>query len=240
MKSCPILPQTEPSQLLLVPLKRVDTGPLRTTDTWNVEMPNQQSIPFGGELLPTDGSAVLIPGFLSGREADDFFAGLYSKTPWEEHSIKLFGKQSPEPRLSTWHADADLPYTYSGVPRTPHPWIEPLASLRAACETHTGHSFNGALLNLYRTGQDAMGWHSDDEAINGPNPVIASVSLGAERRFDFRHKQTRQIISVALPHGSLLVMSGTCQTYWLHRIAKTTRVLQPRINVTFRHLITND
>jgi alkylated DNA repair dioxygenase AlkB len=81
-----------------------------------------------------------------------------------------------------------------------------------------------------------MGWHSDDEAVNGPHPVIASISLGAERRFDFRHKQTREVISVVLPHGSLLVMSGACQTYWLHRIAKTTRELQPRINVTFRSL----
>jgi alkylated DNA repair dioxygenase AlkB len=82
-----------------------------------------------------------------------------------------------------------------------------------------------------------MGWHSDDEAVNGPNPVIASISLGAERRFDFRHKQTREVMSVVLPLGSFLVMSGACQTYWLHRIPKTTRELQPRINVTFRHLI---
>ena len=81
-----------------------------------------------------------------------------------------------------------------------------------------------------------MGWHSDDEAINGPNPVIASVSLGAERRVDFRQKKTRDVISVVLPHGSLLVMSGSCQTHWLHRIAKTTRQTEPRINVTFRAL----
>ena len=199
-------------------------------------MSGSQLFPLRGELLPNDGSAVIVPDFLSESEADDFFSGLHSTTPWEEHSIKLFGKLVPEPRLSTWHAEADLPYAYSGVPRTPHPWIEPLMTLRRACEAHTGQSFNGALLNLYRSGKDAMGWHSDDEAVNGPNPVIASVSLGAERRFDFRHKETREVISVVLPHGSLLVMSGSCQTNWLHRIAKTNRQIEPRINVTFRSL----
>ena len=199
-------------------------------------MPSNSLFPISGELLPGDGSAVLSPDFLCESDADNYFSGLHNNTPWEQNFIRLFGKEVSEPRLSTWHAEADLPYTYSGVPRTPHPWKEPLSSLRTACEAHTGQSFNGALLNLYRTGQDAMGWHSDDEAVNGPNPVIASISLGAERRFDFRHKQSREMISVVLPHGSLLVMSGACQTFWLHRIAKTTRQTEPRINVTFRTL----
>ena len=199
-------------------------------------MPSSSLFPISGELLPGDGSAVLFPDFLCESDADKYFSGLHNNTPWEQNFIRLFGNEVSEPRLSTWHAEADLPYTYSGVPRTPHPWKEPLSSLRTACEAHTGQSFNGALLNLYRTGLDAMGWHSDDEAVNGPNPVIASISLGAERRFDFRHKQSREMISVVLPHGSLLVMSGACQTFWLHRIAKTTRQTEPRINVTFRTL----
>ena len=200
-------------------------------------MPSNSLFPISGELLPSDGSAVLFPDFLCESDADNCFSGLHNNTPWEQNFIRLFGKEVSEPRLSTWHAEADLPYTYSGVPRTPHPWKEPLSSLRTACEAHTGQSFNGALLNLYRTGLDAMGWHSDDEAVNGPNPVIASICLGAERRFDFRHKESREVISVVLPHGSLLVMSGACQTFWLHRIAKTTRQTEPRINVTFRRLI---
>ena len=199
-------------------------------------MPSSSLFPISGELLPGDGSAVLFPDFLCESDADNYFSGLHNNTPWEQNFIRLFGKEVSEPRLSTWHAEADLPYTYSGVPRTPHPWKEPLSSLRTACEAHTGQSFNGALLNLYRTGLDAMGWHSDDEAVNGPNPVIASIILGAERRFDFRHKQSREMISAVLPHGSLLVMSGACQTFWLHRIAKTTRQTEPRINVTFRTL----
>ena len=199
-------------------------------------MPSSSLFPISGELLPGDGSAVLFPDFLCESDADNYFSGLHNNTPWEQNFIRLFGKEVSEPRLSTWHAEADLPYTYSGVPRTPHPWKEPLSSLRTACEAHTGQSFNGALLNLYRTGLDAMGWHSDDEAVNGPNPVIASISLGAERRFDFRHKESREMISVVLPHGSLLVMSGACQTFWLHRIAKTKRQTELRINVTFRTL----
>ena len=199
-------------------------------------MPSSSLFPISGELLPGDGSAVLFPDFLCESDADNYFSGLHNNTPWEQNFIRLFGKDVSEPRLSAWHAEANLPYTYSGVPRTPHPWKEPLSTLRTACEAHTGQSFNGALLNLYRTGLDAMGWHSDDEAVNGPNPVIASISLGAERRFDFRHKQSREMISVVLPHGSLLVMSGACQTFWLHRIAKTTRQTEPRINVTFRTL----
>ena len=193
--------------------------------------------PVSGELLACDGSAVLVPDFFSIAEADKHFTDLVAKTPWEQHSLRMFGKQVPEPRLSAWHADTELTYSYSGQPRTPHPWNDPLAAVRKACEAHIGHTFNGALLNLYRSGSDAMGWHSDDEPINGVNPVIASVSLGAERRFDFRHKQTREVVSVKLPHGSLLVMSGACQANWHHRIAKTTREIEPRLNITFRFLL---
>lgn len=192
--------------------------------------------PVSGELLASDGSAVLVPEFFSPSEADQHFTDLVARTPWEQHSLRMFGKQVPEPRLSAWHADAELTYSYSGQPRTPHPWNEHLAAVRKACEAHIGHTFNGALLNLYRSGSDAMGWHSDDEPINGVDPVIASVSLGAERRFDFRHKQTREVVSANLPHGSLLVMSGACQANWHHRIAKTTREIEPRINITFRFL----
>ncbi len=199
-------------------------------------MPGSPLFPTSGELLACDGSAVLIPDFFSPADADVHFNGLLAKTPWEQHSLKMFGKQVLEPRLSAWHAAAEMAYTYSGQPRSPHPWNDSLTAVRRACEDHIGHSFNGALVNLYRSGADAMGWHSDDEPVNGVNPVIASVSLGAERRFDLRHKRTREVVSAILPHGSLLVMSGACQTNWHHRIAKTTRDIEPRINVTFRFL----
>ena len=199
-------------------------------------MPGSPLFPTSGELLDCDGSAVLVPDFFSSVDADKYFSALLAETPWEQHSLRMFGKQVPEPRLSAWHAEPEMEYTYSGRPRRPLPWNEPLMAVRLACEVHIGHSFNGALVNLYRSGADAMGWHSDDEPINGINPVIASISLGAERRFDFRHKRTREVVSAVLPHGSLLVMSGSCQTDWHHRIAKTTRKIEPRINVTFRFL----
>ena len=199
-------------------------------------MPGSQSFVFGGELLPCDGSAVLIPDFISSRDADQYFNLLMSVTPWEERTLTMFGKQVREPRLSAWHADPDLPYTYSGSERTPMPWNEPLIAVREACQARLGHTFNGVLVNLYRNGQDSMGWHSDDEAVNGPAPIIASVSLGAERRFDLRHKESGEIVTTMLPHGSLLVMSGQSQSHWKHRIPRAARITDPRINLTLRHL----
>jgi alkylated DNA repair dioxygenase AlkB len=199
-------------------------------------MPGSQSFVFGGELLPCDGSAILIPDFIAPHQADSYFALLSSITPWEERTLTMFGKQVLEPRLSAWHADPDLPYTYSGSERTPVPWNEPLMAIREACQERLGHSFNGVLVNLYRNGQDSMGWHSDDEAVNGPAPIIASVSLGAERRFDLRHKESGEIVSTMLPHGSLLVMSGQSQSHWKHRIPRSARISEPRINLTLRHL----
>jgi alkylated DNA repair dioxygenase AlkB len=237
VKSCPILPQTEPAQLLLVPLKRVDTGSIRTPDTWNLDMPNQQSIPFGGELLPTDGSAVLIPGFLTPEASDAILQELLTTEPWESQSLHMYGKMVSEPRLSTWHAEPHVTYTYSGALRTPIPWTPTLLALREACEQQTAHTFNGLLVNQYRNGNDHLGWHADNELSNGPEPLIASLSFGAERRFDLRHRETNQIVSTQLPHGSLLVMSGLSQKCWLHRVAKEPHVRQPRVNLTFRHLV---
>ena len=199
-------------------------------------MPGSQSFVLGGELLPCDGSAILIPDFITSRDADQYFLELLAITPWEETTLMMFGKRVSEPRLSAWHADPELPYTYSGSERTPQPWNEPLRALREACQARLDHSFNGVLVNLYRNGHDSMGWHSDDEAVNGPAPVIASISLGAERRFDLRHKESGEIVTTMLPHGSLLVMSGQSQSHWKHRIPRSARIANPRINLTLRHL----
>jgi alkylated DNA repair dioxygenase AlkB len=148
----------------------------------------------------------------------------------------MFGKSVTEPRLSTWHADPGLNYTYSGLERIAQPWTTQLLHVRQLCEIVTSHTFNGVLVNLYRNGSDHLGWHSDDEKVNGPEPIIASISLGAERRFDFRHRDTKEVVSTKLPHGSLLVMSGLSQKCWVHRLPKTPRLETPRINLTFRHL----
>ena len=199
-------------------------------------MASQQSFPFGGEILPSDGSAILYPEFLSNDEADTFLQELATANTWERQELMMFGKLVIEPRLSSWHSSGQT-YTYSGRPRIAQPWSPTLQSLREKSETHTQHSFNGVLLNLYRDGRDYMGWHSDDELVNGPEPLIASISLGAERRFDMRHRETGETVSAMLNHGSLLVMSGLSQKCWKHRIPKMPRSTDPRVNLTFRRLL---
>lgn len=196
----------------------------------------QQSFPFGGELLSGDGSAILFPEFLSEDQADTAFAVLVDTNSWEQQSLMMYGKVVDEPRLSTWHSEGQS-YAYSGRARHPQPWTPLLRNIREQCEEQTGHTFNGVLVNYYRDGNDHLGWHSDDELINGPEPLIASISLGAERRFDMRHRETREVVSASLGHGSLLVMSGLSQRCWDHRIPKMPRLTDARINLTFRRLL---
>jgi alkylated DNA repair dioxygenase AlkB len=199
-------------------------------------MPSQQSFPFGGELLPSDGSAILFPEFLESSYADSILTELVTTNSWEQQELLMYGKMVEEPRLSTWHSSGQT-YTYSGRARTAQPWSPTLLAIREQCEQHTGHTFNGVLLNYYRDGNDHLGWHSDDELVNGPEPLIASISLGAERRFDMRHRDTGETVSAMLGHGSLLVMSGLSQKCWDHRIPKMPRLLEPRLNLTFRRLV---
>lgn len=186
------------------------------------------------EVLPFDGSAQLFPQFFNTSTAQEHFSALINEVPWEEHQLVLFGKKVSEPRRSAWIADNDIHYVYSGVERPAHIWSPTLTSIREAITRGTGQRFNSVLANLYRDGNDAMGWHSDDEPCNGPEPVIASVSFGAERRFDFRHRTSKEKASVVLPHGSLLLMSGLSQHCWQHSIARSKKVTSPRINLTFR------
>lgn len=199
-------------------------------------MPRQTSLPFGGEQLPGDGSAILYPDFLDVAEADAAFVELLGNTPWEQTQLAMFGNIVNEPRKSAWHSD-ETSYAYSGVERVAHPMTPLLLNLAKRCGSVTGNEFNGVLVNLYRDGNDHLGWHADNEIVNGPEPTIASISLGAERRFDFRHNETGEVVKVLLPHGSLLVMSGLSQTCWQHRIPKETHLTLPRINLTFRRVI---
>lgn len=199
-------------------------------------MPRQTSFPFGGEQLPGDGSAVLYPDFLESSDADKAFHELLTTTPWERPQLAMFGNIVDEPRESAWHSDATT-YAYSGVERHAHPMSPLLLQLAELCSSVTDTAFNGVLVNLYRDGNDHLGWHADNEIVNGPEPTIASISLGAERRFDFRHNDTGEVVKVLLPHGSLLVMSGLSQTCWQHRIPKETHLTLPRINLTFRRVL---
>ena len=142
------------------------------------------------------------------------------------------------PRLNAWYGDPGCRYGYSGTRFEPLPWTETLTDIKERLTATLGVAFNSMLANRYRDGRDSVAWHSDDEPELGRNPVIASVSLGATRRFTLKHKSRRDIrpLAVDLTHGSLLVMSGPTQHQWLHQIAKTTRIVGERINLTFRYI----
>ena len=186
------------------------------------------------ELLPFDGSAVLYPRFLDADFARGTFDELQSATLWEQPEMVMFGKKYAQAGLSTWFTDSGISYQYSGIVREAHPMTPLLEQIGALCTVHTGAPFNSVLVNLYRDGQDSVSWHSDNEAINGEEPTIASLSLGATRRFDLRHKETKEMVRVDLEDGSLLVMSGLSQQCWVHQIAKTKTRVGPRINLTYR------
>ncbi|PPJ41555.1 MULTISPECIES: alpha-ketoglutarate-dependent dioxygenase AlkB [unclassified Pseudoxanthomonas] len=195
--------------------------------------------------LPADGSDAGLPGatlrfqpaWLAGDAADRLFEALTDALPWSVHRIRLFGRDVDSPRLSAWIGDADAVYRYSGTAFTPLAWTDALSALRLRLQAELGVPFNSVLANLYRDGRDAMGWHSDDEPELGPQPVIASISLGAPRRFLLKHRQEATMrAAIALPHGSLLVMSGDTQRLYRHALPRTTRPLGPRINLTFRHV----
>jgi len=177
---------------------------------------------------------MLAPDWLAPAEADELCARLINALPWEVHRIRMFGRMVDSPRLSAWIGDSDATYRYSGTRFEPQPWTPVLASLRDRVEEACGTRFNSVLANLYRTGADRMGWHSDDERELGPAPVIASVSLGATRTFRFRAKAGGEPLAVELPGGSLLVMAGETQRLYNHELPVRKRVTTPRINLTFR------
>jgi len=191
------------------------------------------------ELLPFDGSAILHNRFFDESFSREAFSLLRESTPWEQPEIVMFGKKYPQAGFSTWHTDTGVSYVYSGIERVAHPMTEILHEFRRRCETVTEAKFNSVLVNLYRDGRDSVSWHSDNEAINGREPTIASVSLGATRRFDLRHRETKETVKVDLDDGSLLVMSGLSQQCWVHQIAKTKSKVGPRINLTFRRVVTS-
>lgn len=191
------------------------------------------SAPQVVELLPCEGSALLHRGAIEQGRARTVFAELLHAIAWEQRSVQMFGKSVPQPRLVAWFGDAK-PYTYSGLKLEPHPWLPLLGELRQICEELADARFNSVLANLYRDGKDSVGWHGDAEPELGQNPTIASLSLGAARRFDLRHRVTRETIRTELPAGSILIMSGESQSAWLHQIPRAAKVLEPRINLTFR------
>lgn len=208
-------------------------------EPWVLRMSTPSLFSDQRELLPFDGSALLIPKFLSPERTSSLFQQIMNETPWEMPEMVMFGKKYSQAGLSTWYTETEIPYVYSGITRQPHQMTVALANILRLCEDATSASFNSVLVNLYRDGNDSVSWHADNEEINGSEPVIASVSLGATRRFDLRHKETGETVRVDLEDGSLLVMSGLSQHCWVHQIAKTKAKVGPRINLTFRRVVSN-
>ena len=189
------------------------------------------------ELLSEGGSALLYRGVIAPREADLLLSRLREATGWEQPAIHMYGKSMLQPRLVAWFGDPGVTYSYSGTTHMPIGWTTDLLRLKGECERVSNAQFNSALANLYRDGNDSVAWHADDEPELGTEPVIASLSLGAERRFHLRHRASGQTVRVDLPTGSVLVMSGRCQAEWSHQISKTKRQVGPRINITFRRVL---
>ncbi len=187
-------------------------------------------------LLPVDGEVFYFGEVFSTSVSASLLEQLLKEIDWRQDEVKIFGKTYITSRKTAWYADGDLSYTYSGIKRTPHLWSPALLAIRERIEQCTGIRFNACLLNLYHNGDEGMGWHSDDEPELGEMPEIVSVSFGANRRFDFKHKKTAEKISVLLENGSLLWMRGACQTYWKHALPKTKKVKDLRVNLTFRNI----
>tara|TARA_B100000941_G_scaffold289038_1_gene267169 strand:+ start:1092 stop:1697 length:606 start_codon:yes stop_codon:yes gene_type:complete len=176
--------------------------------------------------------------FLSIKEASYFFDTFISKIPWRKDDIKVYGKIYPQPRLTSLHSYKPSTYTYSGLTLKPQPMTTELLSLLERIKSVCNHEFNCVLLNLYRDGSDSNGWHADNEKELGVHPQIASISLGSNRFFHFKHRRIKsENYKIELQHGSLLLMEGPMQEYWLHQIPKTKKPISQRINLTFRKII---
>ena len=176
------------------------------------------------------------PNFFTAEQSTIYLQELISTVAWRQENIKIFGKQILLPRLTAWYGDPGKSYRYSGIQNNPEPWTATLLKIKRAIEVPANVVFNSVLLNYYRHNQDSMGWHADDEPELGTNPVIASVSLGQARRFDFRHRINKSLpkISVLLGSGSLLLMQGTTQHFWQHQVPKVRAQTGVRLNLTFR------
>jgi alkylated DNA repair dioxygenase AlkB len=171
---------------------------------------------------------------IEAHDADRLFHDLNASIDWRQETATIMGRRVRVPRLTAWHGEAG--YVYSGIKMSPMPWNAPLLELKAAAETCAGQSFNSVLLNLYRDGRDGVSWHADNEPGLGRDPVIASLSLGATRRFQLKHRRSGARVALDLAHGSCLVMAGTTQHHWLHQLPKTAQPVGPRINLTFRSM----
>ena len=190
------------------------------------------------EITLPDTNLEYYPNFLNIESADWYLETLSNSLQWEQYSIKLFGKKIPQPRLTALYALNTQFYSYSGLKLKPLAFTKELKIIHSEIAKLTGTTFTHCLANLYRDGNDSMGWHADDEKELGKNPIIASLSLGAVRNFQLKHKTNSDLKhTVPLAHGSLLIMKGSTQEFWKHQLPKTKKHIEPRINLTFRTII---
>jgi alkylated DNA repair dioxygenase AlkB len=182
-----------------------------------------------------DAEIIYFPTFLKKEEADAIYNELIQNIPWQQDEITVYGKKHLQPRLTALYGNEGKPYSYSNIVMQPHPWTSLLQKIKSHIESVSKTNFTTVLLNYYRNGSDGNGWHADNEKELGTNPIIASLSLGAERTFQLKHNSDSTLKkSLILEHGSLLLMQGTTQHFWKHQIPKTTKPIGPRINLTFR------
>jgi len=200
----------------------------------------QQSLFTGSNdnILPFNGEVFFYPHAFTAGEGELMMHDLADNIQWKHEAILMFGKQVMQPRLTAWYGDSGKHYSYSGITMQPLPWTAGLLRIKQAVDNIAGIQFNSALLNYYRNGLDSMGWHRDNEAALGRNPVIASVSFGAARKFQLRYYNDKSITrSIQLTHGSLLLMRGETQHYWEHQLPKVKADTGARINITFRVIV---
>lgn len=181
-----------------------------------------------------DGEYIYIESFFNVSESATYFKSLRDNIEWKQESMFLYGKEINFPRLTAWYGDNDKPYSFSGITLIPKIWNKELSTIKEKIETVSHNKFNSVLLNLYRDGKDSISWHTDAEKELGENPVIASVNFGEERKFQLKHKHTKERIDIILKNGSLLIMQGTLQHFWKHQVPKTKKEIGERINLTFR------
>ena len=189
---------------------------------------------FIDNILPFDGTANYHGAVLTTAQCTFFYDAFLKTISWKNDEAILFGKKIITKRKVAWYGESEFSYTYSNVTKKAHLFTKELLDLKRIIEKESKETYNSCLLNLYHTGEEGMGWHSDGEKMLKKNGAIASVTLGATRKFSFKHKETKQNVSVFLENGSLLVMKDTTQTHWLHRLPPTKKVNSPRINLTFR------
>ncbi len=188
-------------------------------------------------LLPRDGVVNYYGRIFDSPASDRFLSLLLHHIDWRNDEAVIFGRKIITSRKVAWYGSRPFEYTYSNITKTALPWTETLLELKSHVEERTGETFNSCLLNLYHNGGEGMAWHSDGEADLRKDGAIASLSFGAERKFAFKHKLTGAKVALVLAHGSLLVMKGTTQTHWLHRLPVTKRIHTPRVNLTFRTIV---